>query len=97
MTVDPSVKAPSTMLEKVLVPASSAKATAMTSLLPKIMPVITRAVATSSRPGRRTANPPGRVGVHDRRPGGPRREEDEHARGEEDLGQDEAGLGEPQR
>ena len=58
--VDPSAKAPSTMLEKVLVPASSAKATAMTSLPPKIMPVITRAVATSSRPGRRTANPPGR-------------------------------------
>ena len=58
--VDPSAKPPRMTLEKLALPPSLAKATAMTSFAPKMTPVITSAVATTRRPGRRIARPPGR-------------------------------------
>ena len=58
--VDPRAKPPRMTLEKLVLPSSLAKATAMTSFAPKMTPVMTRAVATTRSPGRRIARPPGR-------------------------------------
>ena len=59
-SVEPSAKSPRITLEKPFDPPSSATATAMTSLEPKMTPVIVRTAATTNRPGRAIAIPAGR-------------------------------------
>ena len=60
LRVDPRAKPPRMTLENPVSPRSSAKATAITSLAPKMTPVIVNAAATSRSPGQRIANPAGR-------------------------------------